>query len=176
MAEQPLLLVDVDGVLNPTGRQRGDFRTYDCVTSGTLYKVRLNRTHGTWLLTLAQNTGAALIWATTWEDAANDWIGPPLGLPTLPVIPMPPSAPPARGRGFGEMFKTPYVADYVAGRPFVWFDDAVSEADEEYLRHRSDVGEFLLVQVSAERGLTRDDVDRAGAWLGDRPRERRGSG
>ncbi|PZG32451.1 hypothetical protein C1I98_29365 [Spongiactinospora gelatinilytica] len=165
MAEQPLLLVDVDGVLNPTGRRSGDFRTYDCVIDGTLYKVRLSRAHGDWLLALARDTGSALVWATTWEDAANDWIGPRLGLPALPVIPMPPSAVPARGRDFGEMCKTPHVADYAAGRPFVWFDDAVSAADEDYLRARSDVGDFLLVEVAAEGGLTREDVARAAEWL-----------
>jgi HAD domain in Swiss Army Knife RNA repair proteins len=165
MVEQPLLLVDVDGVLNPLGRVSGDFRSHDCVVDGVLYKVRLNPLHGAALLAVAKETGAALTWATTWEDDANTWIGPEIGLSPLPVVPMPPPAGRTAGGEYGEMFKTPHVARYAEGRPFVWFDDDVWTQDEDYLRDHPDVDDFLLIRVDARRGLGNADIARAHVWL-----------
>ncbi|MEU7003070.1 HAD domain-containing protein [Nonomuraea sp. NPDC046570] len=156
-----LLLVDVDGVLNPFGRPTPDFRRYRCEVIGETYTVHLNARHGARLLDLALRTRAELVWATTWEDAANEWIAPRLGLPQLPVIPMGPP----RLSETEEMFKTPYVADYVRGRPFVWFDDQTRDADEDYLRKHQGVGDFLLVHVDPERGLTGEHLAMAHDWL-----------
>ncbi|WP_143020152.1 HAD domain-containing protein [Sinosporangium album] len=165
MSERPLLLVDVDGVLNPLGRPSPEFRRYQCHVEGETYTVYLNSKHGTRLLALAVETGAELVWATTWEHWANDWIAPRIGLPALPVIKLPPNV---RGE-FGELFKTPAIAEYVAGRPFVWFDDQVWAADEDYLRAHPSVGDFLLVQVEPGAGLTATDLDYARNWLRDLP-------
>ncbi|MGI5268731.1 HAD domain-containing protein [Nonomuraea sp. CA-218870] len=160
---KPLLLLDVDGVLNPTGRPTPDFRRYRCTVDGTAYTVHLNQRHGARLLELALAAGAELVWATTWEHHANDWIAPRLGLPSLPVI--------AMGRDdravsrHGEMFKTRRVADYVGDRPFVWFDDQVYQEDENYLRARQGLGEFLLIHVPGEVGLTSRHLDVAREWL-----------
>ncbi|MFI6603973.1 HAD domain-containing protein [Nonomuraea sp. NPDC050536] len=150
---RPLLLVDVDGVLNPFGRPTPDFRRYECKIGDQVYTVHLNWRHGARLLELALQTRAQLVWATTWEEHANEWIAPRLGLPELPVIPLAPGP------------KSPSVADYVRGRPFVWFDDQVWEADEEYLRDHQGVGEFLLVPVDPWRGLTRRHLAMAAEWL-----------
>ncbi|MFD0656319.1 HAD domain-containing protein [Thermocatellispora tengchongensis] len=137
---------------------------------GQVYRVQLNTAHGPALLRLAEETGAELVWATTWEHAANEWIGPRIGLPELPVIEMPlpglPGGPPPSG--YGEMFKTPHVAAYVGGRPFVWFDDHTWEPDEAYLRDRPGIGEFLLVRVDARAGLTEADLAGAREWLSAR--------
>ncbi|GAA0938457.1 HAD domain-containing protein [Nonomuraea longicatena] len=162
---RPLLLVDVDGVLNPLGPLSADFRRYRCPLEGPLgsevYTVHLNHRHGTRLLELALRTGAELVWATTWEEHANEWIAPRIGLPRLPVIPVGT----AHGTTRGEMFKTPGVADYVAGRPFVWFDDMIHAADDAYLRAHPGVGAFLLVQVDPRQGLDQRHLDLAAEWL-----------
>jgi len=154
-------LVDVDGVLNPFGHPTPDFRRYWCEVVGETYTVHLNARHGARLLDLALQARAELVWATTWEDAANEWIAPRLGLPRLPVVPLGPLLP----SRIGEMPKTPYVADYVRGRPFVWFDDHLGRADEDYLRAHQGVGDFLLVHIEPERGLTSEHLAQAYRWL-----------
>jgi hypothetical protein len=63
------------------------------------------------------------------------------------------------------MFKTPYVADYVRHRPFVWFDDALWAADQRYLEAHPNVGDFLLVEVDQRLGLTDGHLDLAREWL-----------
>ncbi len=158
---KPLLLLDVDGVLNPTGRPTPDFRQYRCVVDGYEYTVHLNPRHGPRLMELALRTGAELAWATTWEQHANEWIAPRIGLPTLPVVALGPD----RGSEHGEMFKTRYVAEHVGRRPFVWFDDQVYKEDDEYLRAYQGLSDFLLVHVPAARGLTSEHLAQAREWL-----------
>lgn len=161
MEERPLLLLDVDGVLNPLGRRERGFRRYDVTVEDVVYTVFLNRRHGAALLALAEETGAELAWATTWEHLANQWIGPRVGLPRLPVVELGGDVFASRG----VMFKTPHVAAFVKNRPFVWFDDAVGPLDVSYLREHPDVGEFLLVGIDRDLGLADEHLDQARQWL-----------
>ncbi|MET4923331.1 hypothetical protein P3L51_13370 [Streptomyces sp. PSRA5] len=100
--ERPLLLLDVDGPLNPYAarlpRPRG-YTTHHLHPSSWLsrqtpgsrphrrgLRVRLNPAHGPILTGLPFE----LAWATTWMHEANTMIAPAVGLPTdLPVIEWP---------------------------------------------------------------------------------------
>jgi hypothetical protein len=166
MSEGPLLLIDVDGVLNPLVGSTAEFRRYECRIGGETYTVRLNPRHGARLLELAVATRSRLVWASTWERHANEWIGPPIGLPYLPAIEFSAELP----SEMGEMFKTPHIANFAGSRPFVWFDDATCELDAAYLHARPDVGDFLLVHVDARFGLTAEHLAQARDWLLDRAR------
>ncbi|GAA4933239.1 hypothetical protein HD597_009556 [Nonomuraea thailandensis] len=161
---KPLLLLDVDGVLNPMGRPAPDFRRYRCTIGDDVYTVHLNPRHGRRLLELALVTGSELVWATTWEHHANDWIAPRIGLPSLPVITLGSSSG-APASEHGEMFKTPHVAAYAGQRPFVWFDDQVWAEDEEYLRVHQGLADFLLIHVDPRQGLTSRHLGMAHEWL-----------
>ncbi|WP_248958634.1 HAD domain-containing protein [Sphaerisporangium perillae] len=164
MTNRPLVLLDVDGVLNPARRHTLRLRRYECVLDGQAYRILLNARHGAKLSELARDTGAELAWATTWEHHANEQIAPRIGLPALPVIKV--NSDP--GTRAGEHFKTRHVAEYVAGRPFVWFDDSLGAADWHYLKDHPGVDEFLLVDVDPRTGLTEGHLARARDWLAGR--------
>ncbi|MFC6082578.1 HAD domain-containing protein [Sphaerisporangium aureirubrum] len=161
MTKRPLVLLDVDGVLNPARRPTMRHRRHDVTLDGRTYRVLLNARHGPKLLALAAGAEADLVWATTWEEHANAEIAPRLGLPPLPVIHVTGDL----GTRTGEHFKTRHVAEYVAGRPFVWFDDSLRPPDWQYLMDHPGVGEFLLVEVDPQTGLTDGHLARAREWL-----------
>ena len=56
----------------------------------------------------------------------------------------------------------------MAGRPFAWFDDHLSDADESFLAAHPGVGEFLLVRVDGRGGLTDAHLSQAAGWFGGR--------
>ncbi|MFG3439898.1 HAD domain-containing protein [Nonomuraea sp. NPDC047897] len=158
-----LLLLDVDGVLNPWHRPGPEWEIHKAVAHDMSYRVVLNPDHGPMLLELAKETGAELVWATTWEEHTNREIGSRIGLPELPVIQVNsgPSAPRVHP-------KTPPVADYVKGRSFVWFDDDLTRADSQYLKAHDGVGDFLIVHIGPRKGLTERHLEMAAAWLANR--------
>mgnify|MGYP001056017370 CR=1 FL=1 len=164
---RPLILIDVDGVLNRLGRKRGVDRPWfqaEGMCDGETYPLVLNAQHGPKLLQLAEDTGAELVWATTWQEEANTQIAPLVGLPTLPAIDV------ERHRQLlgsdipGVCRKTPYVAEYVGDRPFVWFDDDTTKWDQDYLSERCG-GPFRLVYVDRWDGLTDLDFADATRWF-----------
>src|SRR5690606_25793675 len=161
MAERPLVLLDVDGVLIALALQPGPaWERHTCHSCNGNYRVRHNPAHRPTLLKLAEETGAELVWATTWCDDANREIGPKIGLPELPVIDV--------LSGKDEPWvnaKVPPVADYVNGRPFVWLDDDLNDDDHAYLRRHEGVGEFLIVDVAPRSGLSAYHVQQAADWL-----------
>ena len=161
MTGKPLILLDVDGVLNALALQPGPaWERHTCQSWNGTYRVRLNPAHGPMLLNLAAETGAELVWATTWTSDANKQIGPKIGLPELPVIDV--------LSGEDEPWvnaKVPPVADYVNGRPFVWLDDDLNDDDRAYLAKHDGVGEFLIVDVAPRSGLSAYHVQQAADWL-----------
>jgi hypothetical protein len=158
---QPLVLLDVDGVLNPRRRSSLRFRRYDVVTAGESHRILLDPRHGAKLVALARDTGAELVWATAWGQHANNEISSRIGLPHLPVITVAGDL----VSGAGEHFKSRPVAGYVRHRPFVWFDDELTSADQDYLSAHPGVGAFLLIDVDPRTGLTDRHLAQARDWL-----------
>lgn len=150
----PPLFLDVDGPLNPYAASRDDLHRAGYRSLG-LSGVLLHPGHGRALLDLPYT----LVWATTWEHAANDVLSPLLGLPRLPVVEWPEAAP-----AYGALsFKTPTLVDRARGRPFAWVDDDIDDADRAFVADHHDAP-ALLHRVDPAVGLTPGDFAALAAW------------
>ncbi|MFI6879853.1 hypothetical protein ACIBL6_41070 [Streptomyces sp. NPDC050400] len=167
---RPLLLIDVDGPLNPYAaaptRRPDGYRTHRMRPAGwenpweKPLRVWLNPAHGPALQALPFD----LVWCTTWQAEANEWIGPHLGLPHLPVITWPDGA--RHEPRDGVFWKTGHVVDWAAGRPFAWIDDDVTDRDRAYVAAHHD-GPALLHHVSPRLGLLDPDFRALADWAAD---------
>lgn len=157
----PLILVDVDGVLNPR-RSSEDYRRHWLFPRGIAHRLLLNPGHGRMLTELAELTGAELVWATYWRNRANVWIAPRVGLPSLRFVPIPSRwtlrAPSSLGH-----WKARHVAAWVGRIPFVWLEDDPSVP--HHLAAQSGLGPYLLVSVDPAIGLTAHHLEQARTWL-----------
>lgn len=162
MSDKPLLLIDVDGPLNPYANSNNQLRKGKVFHLYKLlgFKVWLTRWHGEELMKLAELY--ELVWCTTWEHDANSLIGPRIGLPDLPVIEFEkllPSQPPVAGLHW----KVAGIRLYADGRPFAWIDDEASQRDDQYLRDTHNAP-CLVRQISPVTGLTKDDFAALREW------------
>ncbi|MEU4116915.1 hypothetical protein AB0F71_20765 [Kitasatospora sp. NPDC028055] len=174
MTRQPLLLLDVDGPLNPYAaprlRRPDGYRTHELMPTwwaerqtrraadgvAKPLRVWLNPAHGPELLSLPYE----LAWATTWMDEANALIGPRLGLPELPYV--------RWTELFGEdpdglHWKTRDVVAWAAGRPFVWVDDELGPQDAEWIAAHHP-GPALTLHVNPRVGMLADDFAALRDW------------
>lgn len=158
MNERPLIMLDVDGVLNPFCSRPPE--GHGIFPIG-MERVLLNPSHGPMVLDLAKETGADLVWCTMWQTAANTFISPRLGLPQLPVVGIPPISEIPWGVSIGA-HKAMYAARYAGSRPLVWFDD---EPDAAYWMYHMAKGPALVVQINSDQGITKQHFDVAKAWL-----------
>ncbi|MEU6577790.1 hypothetical protein [Streptomyces sp. NPDC046805] len=159
-----LLFLDVDGTLLPFGAAAPYPEYGPAAASGPASAdavdypllTRIDPALGPRLAGL----GCELVWATTWMDDANRSVAPWLGLPPLPVVEWPDEdEPPALLH-----WKTRPLVGWADGRPFIWLDDELTEADRSWVavHHR---GPALLHRVEHQRGLTDGDFAVLGEWL-----------
>nr|WP_181768337.1 hypothetical protein [Streptomyces albidus (ex Kaewkla and Franco 2022)] len=169
----PLLLLDVDGPLNPFAarwrlRPRG-YTTHRFKPANWLarhaplpaedvrpLRVWLKPGHGAQLTALPYD----LVWATTWMHGANEHIGPVLGLPELPVIEWRELFTPGPQ---GAHWKLPQIVEWARGRPFAWVDDGITDDDKLYVSEHHD-GPALLHWVDPGRGLRAKDFAALRSW------------
>jgi len=160
---RPLVLLDVDGVLNlglfmssrRRSRLRGDEGWLSTRAGGDVHdrwaeRIVLNRRWGPMLRSL-EDDGAELAWATAWNQGANWFISPLLGLGELPV------APAVHKR------KAYTVVPWTEGRPWAWLEDIEDELDVASALSRR--RPHLPVLVDRETGLTGEHVERVREWL-----------
>ena len=149
-----MLLVDIDGVLNPLEIETcpEGFCEYSLFVDDE-EPVRLAAVHGQWLQELS--VVFDLAWASGWGFQANDLLGPILRLARIPFVAMPPIPFPAED-------KVPAIAEFVGDRPAAWIDDVVGEAARRWARSRP--VPTLLVEIDQTTGLTRRTVDELLTW------------
>jgi hypothetical protein len=150
-----LILLDVDGVLNPL-RGASGFTLHHIQVRDNTYPVRLNPEHGPMLRAFAEEVGAELVWATTWEGAANTMIAPLIGLSELRVMKLPTN--PTR-EVFNEKFAS--APAFCGDADWVWFEDVVYSADTKWLKTHPGLGRFRVVQVSSHTGLSEKHLKQA---------------
>lgn len=154
-AEAPVLLVDVDGVLNVCGVE-------DCPEGYSEFElfpdddepVRLCVVHGEWLRDLAQHFD--VVWASGWGEDAQRVLGPILGLAELAYVPMP-TIP------FQPAEKVPAIAAFVGERPAAWLDDVITPEARAWARERH--APTLLVEVDNHKGLERHHIEELMIWF-----------
>lgn len=159
-----LIFIDIDGVLIPlrarpagAGRQRSGSVGDGFGCSGNPLLDRLERDDGRRLLALP----GELVWASTWLAEANEVVAPRLGLPALPVFDWfdgdedPP---------YGVHWKTASLVRWAAGRPFVWLDDEITDADRRWVAAHYP-HPALLHRVDPEMGLADMDLTAVRQWL-----------
>jgi len=142
---RPLLLLDIDGVLYPTGN--GVPPHYERRT-GADFSVVVSPRHGDWLRELAATF--ELVWASTWGERGAAIFGNLLHLPPMPVLPL-------ERLGPHGTRKLPAVQAYVGSRPCGWVDDELY--DDAFLWGAQREAPTLLVRTSGSFGLSRTEVD-----------------
>ena len=153
--DRPVLFLDVDGVISLFGFQRsrpppGTFHSIDGILHciGSEAAARLARL----------DTAFELVWATGWEEKANEYLVHILELPhDLPVLTF-------DGRAvFGSShWKLEAIDDYARGRAAAWIDDNLDERAEKWAHKRH--APTLLVRTESALGITDEHVDQLLRW------------
>jgi HAD domain in Swiss Army Knife RNA repair proteins len=174
---KPYLLVDIDGVVSlfgtnaqavpvSPGRPDGGVATAEgAPIEGAFHAIDgiphfLSSTAANHLRSLSQSF--ALVWASGWEEKAEEYLPRLLGVPAgLPFIAFPrPSAGP--GRTTSAHWKLQSVSEFVGERPLAWIDDAFNPACHQWAAARR--APTLLVSTSPQRGLTATEAATLLEW------------
>ena len=104
-----------------------------------------------------------LVWASGWEEKANEYLPRLLGLPApLPFIRF--TARENANRTTQAHWKLPSIATYVGDRPLAWIDDAFNPACHEWAAARR--SPTMLVTTVPEHGLTGREAQMLREWAG----------
>ncbi|MEO8092991.1 MAG: hypothetical protein ABI726_09830 [bacterium] len=152
----PILALDVDGTISLFGfdgsfdEAPGRFHLIDgvahCIPDEAAGRV--------------QRLGEAyeLIWATGWEERANDVLPTILGLPSeLPALTFG-----GRARFGTAHWKLEAIDEYAGDRPVAWVDDSLDASCHAWAERRS--GPTLLVPCESDRGLEDAHVESLLDW------------
>jgi hypothetical protein len=152
---RPLLAIDVDGVISlfgfdePPSRDVARFELID----GMVHCISLGA--GERLRRLGQFYD--MVWATGWEEKANDYMPHVLGMPELPFLTFKGAA------RFGSAhWKLAPLDKYSRGRPVAWIDDSFDESCYEWARQRP--LPTLLVPTESAIGLEEAQTEALIAW------------
>jgi hypothetical protein len=155
--DRPILALDVDGVISlfgfptPMADPPGRFHLIDgmahCIPEGI----------GDRLARLADQY--EIVWATGWEDRANDHLPRILGLADeLPFLTFDGEA------RFGSAhWKIAAIDRYGGDRPLAWVDDCIDERCQAWAVERS--APTLLVTTEPDLGLTERHVEKLLGWV-----------
>jgi hypothetical protein len=162
-SDAPVLAVDIDGVISLFGFDQGEpgrgtenapgeFHLID----GMLHCIALDT--GPRLNRLADNY--ELVWASGWEDRANDHLPGILGLPELPYLTFD-----GRARFGTAHWKLEALEEYAGTRPLAWIDDSLDGSCYDWSEERP--APTLLVPTESDVGLLEVHVEVIERWAKD---------
>lgn len=149
-------MVDIDGVISLFGGVQAAGPSH-----GTFHSIEgvphlLSAAAAAHLLEL--RTDFDLVWASGWEERADEHLPHLLGLPKgLPHL----RFERAVGRGNAH-WKLDAIERHAGARPLAWVDDALDESCREWARERT--SPTLLVQTQPELGLTELEAEQLRSW------------
>ena len=164
-SDLPVLAIDIDGVISlfgfdeavqpgtaDAGQPPGEFHLID----GMLHCIALET--GPRLNRLAD--AYELVWASGWEDRANDHLPELLGIPKLHYLTF-------EGRAqFGTAhWKLDALDEYAESRPLAWIDDSLDQSCYEWASERETP--TLLVPTESDIGLSDAHVEALRVWARD---------
>jgi hypothetical protein len=165
----PILLLDVDGVLNaagaelPEGWQRGKFNGFVLSWDPTV-TARLRAWH--------EAGRVEIQWLTTWTTDADRLLAEPMGLPReLKTHDRDDAAPEGfLGRfvgiaGWWKLAAARAVAEAEPDRRIIWIDDDLAEQAEDTGDWLAAHPHVLVVAPDLYEGLTHEQLDEIEAWL-----------
>ncbi len=153
---KPVLFVDVDGVISlfgfdPSGELPGPFHWIDGIAHC------IPPESGPRLVRLAERF--ELVWATGWEEKANEYLPHILELPfrELPCLTFD-----GRARFGSSHWKVDAIAEYAGERPAAWIDDNMDEECLLWAQRRS--APTLLIETLPSVGMTDEHVAQLLRW------------
>lgn len=161
MGRKPTLFIDVDGVLSLWGFAQADPPPgVWTLVDGIAHFLSSQAAE-----TLRDlESEFACVWATGWEEKANEYLPHALGLGPWPYLELD-----GRGRGAAAAggaaatsvaahWKLAAVEAHADGNALAWIDDAIDDEVRRWAAARS--GLTLLVEPDPARGLTPSDGER----------------
>jgi HAD domain in Swiss Army Knife RNA repair proteins len=152
---RPILFVDVDGVVSLFGWER------DSAPPGRFHMVDgivhlIGESSARLLGRLRERFD--LVWATGWEEKANEYLVHLLELETdLPTLTFD-----GRARFGTAHWKLDALEEYAGGRPAAWIDDNIDAECRAWAEGRE--APTLLVQTETHVGITEEHVETLLAW------------
>jgi hypothetical protein len=163
-SDGPILAVDIDGVISLFGFDQpvepgragadapGEFHLID----GMLHCISLET--GPRLERLGETY--ELVWASGWEERANEHLPGILGLPELPYLTFD-----GRARFGTAHWKLEALDEYARSRPLAWIDDSLDPSCQEWAEKR--LAPTLLVPTESDFGLLDIHVEAIEKWARD---------
>jgi hypothetical protein len=163
----PLLALDIDGVISlfgfdqpdtpqahadPANKPPGDYHLVDgmlhCINTQTGPQInRLTKIY-------------EVVWASGWEDKANQYLPQILGVPEFPYLTFD-----GRARFGTAHWKLEAIEEYAKDRALAWVDDSLDPSCYEWADARD--APTLLVPTDSAVGMTETHVGALESWPSD---------
>lgn len=156
---RPVILLDVDGVLNACGwdEPKGwdDFQTTVC--NG------FHITHSQKMAAAIRALDADIVWLTTWRERANEWISPLFDWGHFPALSY------VESERYSSWWKAAAAEKYIKEnpRPFIWIDDDLTFGimESDFLNDADFDIPYLLVAPYQSDGLQLDQIEKIATFI-----------